>query len=650
MLHTRSIHVLTGLLALKVHVAVGLAPMRSVSSRLTMDRNLQSSPFARVSGHLQLKPDDSDDSSWAKEQRNDLSKILNNLDGLQEDIQGLDNTVDDDLILTKTKIVEELEKEALAKLSVPIPPRGLTMSEFKASIKLFFNLPPPYRLALVKAIGMEDAAAAEPARIPDIVTKLYEQQYTITQQRLVDSLKEAPTKLIESGKDSSESDVEALFQDLFDEKSQDERDLESSVRQFLPRVIRKEGSMPLEKDVQILMDTLDSKTFSSSARPVKIPGGYVIRGENRMKSGQELISAIDAKLPSDWDCTVSYMYDVSNIDEDDNLFEVDMALVLLKKDFTPIANEWYYRVTSLISFGTILLFCVGVYGGNQDVLNRLTDASSLGDFSALDWFNGKVGQMVLPILVILLSHEFGHYVIAKKEKIETTSLIPTLLPCFGNLPLLGTLTRIKSSPKNLTSLFDFALAGPLMGFLSSLIFLGTGLLATKAAMDSDASSAAQYLPALPVSVLNLSTLGGSLIDYFFAGGDGYITAMDPTTPFPLHPFAIAGYVGLLINAADMLPLGATDGGRLSMTIFGRRGHSLIGGLTWFSLLVTSFTLEDQQASLLITAWATNNIFQNDMEIPCRDESDNPSLGRMTAAFALWFLAALVITPVANLQA
>ena len=220
-------------------------------------------------------------------------------------------------------------------------------------------------------------------------------------------------------------------------------------------------------------------------------------------------------------------------------------------------------------------------------------------------------------------------------------MIPTFLPILGSLPLLGTLTRIKSSPKNFTSLFDFAFLGPLLGMVSSFIFLGTGLVATKAALDS---GGAQFLPALPVSVLNLSTLGGSIVDNFFAGGDGYITAMDPTTPVPLHPFAIAGYCGLLINAIEMLPLGATDGGRLSLTVFGRQGHSLVGGLTWFALLVCSFALEDQQGSLLISAWAINNVFQNDMEVPCRDETDNPSLPRLLAAFALWFLAALIIVP------
>ncbi len=592
----------------------------------------------------------SDRESWAEKQFNELSQILNRIDGLQQDIQHWNATTNGDQLEDKQRAVDELEEEAKVMLSVPIPPLGLTLGEFDASIKLFFNLPPSYRVALVKAVGMEDAAAADPLRIPEIVAKLYKARDTLTQQSLRNALSDAQTTLPVVVGDTlvKKDDGTTIFKEFFEEENVEEKEIEQSVKSFLPRVTRKKDCVPVEADANLLMEALDNKIFSATSRPIQIPGGYIIRGESRKKSGGELIAALDAKLPTDWDCTVSYMYDVSDVDEE-KLFEENNALVLLKKDFSPGSSDWYYRATSMISLGTLLLFCVGVYGSNPAVLNRLTDASSLNDFSSLDWFNGKVGQVLAPILVILASHECGHVIVAKKDNIETTSLIPTFLPMFGNLPLLGTLTRIKSSPKNRTSLFDFALLGPLFGFISSFVFLGVGLLATKAALDSDAVSAAQYLPALPVSVLNLSTLGGSIIDNFFAGGDGYITALDPATPVPLHPFAIAGYCGLIINAAEMLPLGATDGGRLSMTVFGRRGQSIIGGFTWFVLLVSSFALADQEGALLITAWATNNVFQNDMEVPCRDESDNPSLERMVAAFSLWFLAALVIIPMNHAQ-
>jgi hypothetical protein len=112
----------------------------------------------------------------------------------------------------------------------------------------------------------------------------------------------------------------------------------------------------------------------------------------------------------------------------------------------------------------------------------------------------------------------------------------------------------------------------------------------------------------------------------------------------LHPYAIAGFCGLLINAAEMLPLGTTDGARMSLALFGRQGQSVVGGLTWFALLVSSFSYSDQAGEVLVTAWIINNIVQNDMEIPCRDETDKVNLARILAVWSLWFLAALTIIP------
>ena len=581
--------------------------------------------------------------TWIDSQREELQQVLDQIDALEKDIQACENngSVNASLVEAKQAAVTQLEKEANQLLFKVNPPEGLSMIDFHNAIKVFANLPPQARLALIKAVGIEDDVVTDPMMIPTIVSQIYIQRNSLTQQRLIDSLNAARIKPASSIRESNNKGggISSLFDDKNDTEEEEESD--GSDLNFLPRVTRNKDQTPTETDLEILTCALESQLFLTTSKPIQIAGGYLIRGENRKKSGQELIEALDQRLPAEWNCTVVWMTDISD-DSGVAWMDESKALVLLNKDFSPFMSDWFYGLTSLVAFGTMLLFSIGVYGANQEVLTRLTDATSLNDASALDWFDGKVVQVLLPILAILASHESGHIIIGRKEKIETTSLIPTFLPILGSLPLLGTITRIKSSPKNLTSLFDFAFAGPLLGFVSSFLFLGLGLVATKAAMEG--GDTAQLLPALPVSVINLSTLGGSIIDYFFAGGPGFITNSDPSTPVPLHPLAIAGYCGLLINAAEMLPLGATDGGRLSMAIFGRRGHNVIGGLTWGALLVSTLALEDTQVSILISSWAANNVFQNDMEVPCRDESENPNLIRLCLAFALWFLAALVIIP------
>jgi hypothetical protein len=570
-------------------------------------------------------------------QRERCEDILTGIVRMQSELELANSTEELQSMNNEINSLESLTKKVLSQ---PLPPMDLSSEEYINAISAFLKLPPIMRLMFVKALELEDSKARDPYAIPEIVSKLYEERARLTPKRLTDAMKLVKSASFEStGVEATKSqDAEGNLNKFF-EQDPDKLRLDETMKNFLGRVTRKEDTPVTPKDLEILTQALDDKSvFIPSSPAVEIPGGYLIAGENRKSSGGELIEGLDAKLPKNWDCTVSYMVDLSKLDSEFD--EEGNALVLLKNDFSLSTSPWFYRIATVSALATTLLFSVGVYGSNEAVLNQLTDGS-IGDFNVLDWFNGKVTDILVPLAVILASHEIGHLLVSKKENIDTE--LPSFMPTLNSLPLFGTVTRIKSSPRNLTALFDFAFMGPLFGFVSSFVFLGVGLMATKSAFEGD-SNAAQYLPALPVSVLKLSTLGSSVVDNFF-GGDGQITAQSPNTPVPLHPFAIAGFCGLLINAAEMLPLGANDGGRLSLAVFGRQGHTAIGGFTWIALLFASFSFSENQGDWLVTAWAINNIVQNDQEVPCRDETENIDIPRSFAVFAMWFLAILVVVPV-----
>lgn len=96
------------------------------------------------------------------------------------------------------------------------------------------------------------------------------------------------------------------------------------------------------------------------------------------------------------------------------------------------------------------------------------------------------------------------------------------------------------------------MAGPLVGLITSVAFLAVGLSAT-AGMDLDHLS---LLPSIPTYILRASTLGGTLIESFI--GPGVLsTDLMSSSRLPMHPVAIAGYIGLLANALALLPLGST---------------------------------------------------------------------------------------------
>jgi len=564
-----------------------------------------------------------DQETW-KAQREEAKAALDRLDALETSIRKGDSSI--------SGLQEELNRveEDVTKLTAELlPPPGLSLTEYQAAIQTYLRLPLSMKMALCEAVEMPEAAR-DWTKSPDVVTCLYEQRRQLTTQKLQDALKKVERRM--EGAPVLDSVTEEMLQVLLDGVSVDEMQRENFAKQLLPRVTRKEGKSATPQELEVLMNVLGQSTFVPSGKPETIPGGYVIAGRNTRNSGKELIEALDAKLPAQWSATVSLFPELA---VDDEMMSDDEVLLLLNNDFTPTTSRVLLSFSTAAACATAFLFAVGFFGANDNVAQHMQDLTAVGDYSGVNWFNGMLAQVLLPIGFIQAMHELGHLLVAWRDKIKTSP--PTLLP-FWILPYLGAKTDIKTSPKNMTSLFDFAFLGPFLGLVTSGIFLATGLQST---LLADAN-AAQYFPAIPVSLLQISTLGGSIVDLFF-GGEGIITSQDPTTTILMHPFALAGFAGIMLNSLELLPLGSTDGGRLSQALFGRSTQAIIGGATWLSLLVSSFLLDQQE--ILIGVWAVNNIVQNDMEVPCRNEVDPVDIFRSLAAFALWFVAILAITPI-----
>ena len=141
------------------------------------------------------------------------------------------------------------------------------------------------------------------------------------------------------------------------------------------------------------------------------------------------------------------------------------------------------------------------------------------------------------------------------------SFLPQIKPTFPTFVpsiitgVTSTVTSFKEPPLNKQALFDFSLAGPLCGMLASLAALAVGAQLT---LVTDAT----LLPALPLEILRQSSLGGGLIDGILGNGalnvpEGAIgsQALAEMT-INLHPIAVAGYLGLVVNALNVIPIGS----------------------------------------------------------------------------------------------
>jgi hypothetical protein len=164
----------------------------------------------------------------------------------------------------------------------------------------------------------------------------------------------------------------------------------------------------------------------------------------------------------------------------------------------------------------------------------------------------------LGLLLILGSHELGHYFTAKAHGIQVTP--PYFIPVPFALGTFGAFIKIKSLTPNRRALFDVAVAGPLAGLVFAIPALLIGLRFSEIMPGNVPSGLGDAGVNIGSSVLLAClaklSLGASALE-----GNHLL----------LHPLAFAGWLGLIVTALNLLPIGQLDGGHLSHALFGSRG-------------------------------------------------------------------------------
>ena len=188
----------------------------------------------------------------------------------------------------------------------------------------------------------------------------------------------------------------------------------------------------------------------------------------------------------------------------------------------------------------------------------------------------------LTLLIILLCHEMGHYLMARYHNLDVS--LPYFLPAPPIPFLIGTLgafIRIRSPILNKPALMDVGAAGPLSGILITLPLLVLGLQLSDIQVVTDAGQ-------LPGIVLGESILF-KIICWLTIGSlpDNYNLIM--------HPIAFAGWIGLLVTNINLIPVGQLDGGHVSYALFGDRSQQIakifyllliiFGLISWYGWLV-----------------------------------------------------------------
>jgi membrane-associated protease RseP (regulator of RpoE activity) len=160
----------------------------------------------------------------------------------------------------------------------------------------------------------------------------------------------------------------------------------------------------------------------------------------------------------------------------------------------------------------------------------------------------------IPLLLILGSHELGHYFMCRRYGLAAT--LPYFIPSpFLNLiGTFGALIRIKEPIRDKRALIDVGAAGPLTGFFVSIPFLIYGV--TRARPVTGPSPEGTVLFDYPMAVRLAQQLTG--------------TGAYTSTGVHEHPVFMAAWFGLLVTALNLLPVGQLDGGHVLRAAAGRR--------------------------------------------------------------------------------
>jgi len=182
-------------------------------------------------------------------------------------------------------------------------------------------------------------------------------------------------------------------------------------------------------------------------------------------------------------------------------------------------------------------------------------------------------EFTLAMISILFVHEMGHFIASRRRGIVTSW--PYFIPAPNIIGTFGAVIKSKSPFWNRRDLIEVGAAGPIAGWLVASFWLIYGL----------SQSSALPVEAFTYSDIVFSLDGESIIIRLIAPvlagplGEGYF--------YNFTEAAFAGWVGMLITAINMLPIGQLDGGHVIYGLL-RKKQKYFGWAAMLGLLILGY--------------------------------------------------------------
>ncbi len=246
------------------------------------------------------------------------------------------------------------------------------------------------------------------------------------------------------------------------------------------------------------------------------------------------------------------------------------VVTALKGRFKVGPRDW--KLNAVLFVATVLsLLYVGATG-------EIGNLSSVGQL-LIGW------PYALGVILILGTHEFGHYFAARYHKVAVSLPYFIPLPLPATLGTLGAFIQLREPMRNRKVLLDVGAAGPLAGLIVAIPILLIGL---------------KTSPLLSSPVLDVFMLKSQSVSYVLEG-NSILYALAKIVTFGhfvpdgmrdvfINQLAQAGWTGLLVTALNLIPVGQLDGGHALYSLIGERARVLFyPALIILALLATVYT-------------------------------------------------------------
>ncbi len=172
------------------------------------------------------------------------------------------------------------------------------------------------------------------------------------------------------------------------------------------------------------------------------------------------------------------------------------------------------------------------------------------------------------IMIALGSHELGHKLLASESGVAAT--MPYFIPAPTSLGTFGAVISIRSPIPTKEALVKIGAAGPLVGFVLSVVVTSIGL---SLALPGAFPLTFPFLPGM-FALLQLLALG-------------HVSAT-----VLINPLVFAGWVAMFVTVFNLLPAGQLDGGHIARSLMSRQQHHLLTQVIGFLMVALGLLYPD----------------------------------------------------------